>query len=63
LNLSENAFVNFRAGQLSEEQWLRLHGANLEWTKRRVPKSVWQNLRGEWDDEFNEMMDDVYRDD
>ena len=63
-NLWENAYVNFRAGNLSDEQWLRLHKANLEWAKRRVPKSVWQEMSGpNWDDEFHEMIDGVYRED
>ncbi len=61
LNLWENAYVNYRAGLLSDEQWFQLHQMNIDWAKRRVPQSVWQEFSGPgWRLDFTEMMDAVY---
>ncbi len=63
-NMWENAFVSYKAGHLSEAQWARLHASNLEWAKRRVPLSLWQDMQdGPWDPELFEMIDVAYRED
>lgn len=46
MNVWENAYTNYKAGLLSEDQWRLLHNANVDWAKRRIPESIWPELAG-----------------
>ncbi len=64
MNVWENMYVKHKSGQLSHEQFDNWHESNSEWVKRRVPKSMWDQMRGpHWRLDFEDQIDAIYAED
>ena len=61
MNVWENAYTNYKSGLLSEDQWHLLHNSNVDWAKRRIPRSVWPELAGpNMHQDFIELVESDY---
>jgi hypothetical protein len=61
INGWESVYVKFRGGQISQDQFDNWHEANSAWLRRRVPKSMWDQMSGpHWRLDFEDQIEKIY---